>query len=517
MKKCSTFAPFFGIFILLVGSSIALQAQSPSDTVPPLRLWMQFSASATPKDTPMPHYHYFSQGGRWNEADLQALTQFGGDYEGTWAQLKWQAGVEGYLRANTNNRRGYIQQAYFLLHYWKLQVVAGQLNENKLFRAHAVPASGDMGMSDNAPPLPRIGLMFSDYVQVPFLGDWVFVHGLVHHGWFTEDRFIRSPYLHQKQLHFRIGGPHKLFSAQGGLRHYAMWGGKVRPGSKGVAPLAEASLLTLLKVAIGQEMPQTAPPDRATGNYLGIWDLNLAYHGPFVDIMLYGQKFFEDNSSFPPWKLPLDGTFGLYFAPKGIIFWLKDIRLEFMTNIHQGGHGIPDPTDEIPETATNFDHPFGGRDNNYNHSVYRSGYTHRNFLMGPAFLTTKARVQALGIPVDISDPLHEVLNSRVQAWTISAQFQLTRRSNLRVDLSQTTNYGTYFGLYGGRFKWAGIKTPAYEYYFAPPKHQTYTRVAGDYEFFDRWTALLSVAIDVGEIYNSVGVQAGVRYQFELKN
>ncbi|PSQ87047.1 MAG: hypothetical protein BRD43_06610 [Bacteroidetes bacterium QS_4_64_154] len=86
-------------------------------------------------------------------------------------------------------------------------------------------ASGSMGTSRNATPIPKILLRTDGYVDVPFTNEWLEFKGRFEHGW-VQDRFVDGAFLHQKTLYLRSGDRSPV-QVYGGLVHKAMWGGPI--------------------------------------------------------------------------------------------------------------------------------------------------------------------------------------------------------------------------------------------------------------------------------------------------
>ena len=60
---------------------------------------------------------------------------------------------------------------------------------------------GSFGISNNARPIPKVGVSFPDFWTLPFGGDLLAIKGSFFHGWFEGDRFIDSPLLHEKSAY----------------------------------------------------------------------------------------------------------------------------------------------------------------------------------------------------------------------------------------------------------------------------------------------------------------------------
>ena len=489
----------------LVVSMTTLGAQ-PQDTA--THLWIQSSSHAS-LEGPLPYYHYFNQGGKWTDEKVQMLQRVGADHR--WMisrRVSLEMGTEAYLRGDAPYT--YIQEAYVLSSYGDFQLLLGQLSEDKLYRPYPKPAIGDMGLSDNAAPIPRVGLVLRDYLSVPGLKGWVAFHGAFYHGWLARERHVARPYWHQKQLHLRIGSPSKYASFTIGLRHYVTWNGRDEKGDL----LYANGLENLWRVMLARPIDEEDGLN-AGGNHVGVWDYALQVYTAQGNAALYVQKVFDDDFQ----QLLLrrhtraafhNGIWGLSFQIDPLP-WLKSVQYERLHTTRQSGPGLVDPTPEHPTLDDNFGYVFGGRDNLYNNYFYQSGYTFRGWILGQGLMMTRERAKSLGLPLR-DYPSHRVWNHRIKGHHISTRVRITSSWLVGLDLTYTENYGTYFGYYGGLSKWEGKhRDPNYFYYFSPPKQQSYTQLLVSHQRKDRWNFELSLAIDRGEMYNSWGLQGGVRY------
>ena len=84
-------------------------------------------------------------------------------------------------------------------------------------------SSGSLLYSGNARPITKLAVS-SNYIPVPFSRGLIEFKGYLSHGWFEEDRYTASPYLHLKNVYLRVGGDLPIH-AHFGFHHYAIWGG----------------------------------------------------------------------------------------------------------------------------------------------------------------------------------------------------------------------------------------------------------------------------------------------------
>ncbi|WP_288368859.1 capsule assembly Wzi family protein [uncultured Roseivirga sp.] len=382
--------------------------------------------------------------------------------------------------------------------------IIGGIQNNRL-------TTGSLSNGYNALPLPTIGFEIRDFINLPLTFGYLKFRGFVSHGWFEEDRYISQPLLHQKQfevvldLEKHIGL--KIYSS---LIHSAQYGGTDPLGEK-----QPSSLKDFKKVFLGSGIPNphggTGGEANGLGNHLGItewtidknlgdWRLSLNYQKPFEDLGSIQYISFKDFLAGVRLMLP----------PK---FLVSEIYFELVRSMSQSGPGLPDATDEVQTIEDNHGYKFGGRDDYFNNWLYQSGWTHKGrIISNPLFLTYAWSGQFLGVFPNYEN---EIINNRLKAYHFGAILEPDKTLSLRVMLTATENFGTYAGLYEGRFAWNGIiENNDFEYVFLGGKWQFYSLIEASKE-----TKLLGkpvfinglLAVDRGELYNNLGIELGVTF------
>lgn len=407
-------------------------------------------------------------------------------------------------------RNEFLYEAYAGLNWKKFNLyggrkrrVLGGIENNNL-------STGSLALGRNSLPVPQIGLDL-DYFNFPFSHGYVKLKGGISHGWFEEDRYIIKPLLHQKyakafiDLDKLIGS--RLYSS---LIHFAQYGG--------VSPLGDrqpSSFNDFTKVFFGQGIPNpnggTAGESNAVGNHVGItewtWDQRIGKHR----IQLNYQKPFEDQGSMQYLSFK-DFLVGLRLVyPEGSK--IKSVYFEWIRSMSQSGPGLPDPSGDITNEEENFGYEFGGRDDYYNNWLYQFGWTYNNrIISNPLFLTYD---WALNFTPTFPNYNNQVINNRINAFHVGVAADMSEKLSLRGMLTYSINYGTYAGLYEGRFAWNGVKTnPNFEYVFLNGKKQFYSLMEANYTttVFNQKIRLRSlIALDWGELYNNAGVELSVQY------
>lgn len=411
-------------------------------------------------------------------------------------------------------RNEVLSEAYAALNWKKFKLfggrrrqVLGGIENNRL-------TTGSLALGRNALPIPQIGLE-SDYLDLPLSHGVFKIKGGISHGWFERDRNISKALLHQKyatvlvDLESLIGL--KIHSS---IIHFAQYGGISLQGEK-----QPSSFKDFQKVFFGQGIPNplggTRGESNAVGNHLGVtqWTLNKRF-GKWR-VKLHHQKPFEDLGSMQYLSLTdyLNGLEVMFPKESKVV----KVYLEYIQTKWQSGPGLPDPTDDIDSETENFGYPFGGRDDFFNNYLYQSGWTYNgNIISNPLFLTYNRSAKFLG---QFPDYGVQIVNNRLKAYHLGIEIEPSEKLYLKTMVTYSINYGTYAGLYEGRFAWNGIKIdPDFDYVFRGGKKQFYSLVEVSLRgvlFQSAVTYKAIFAADTGELYDNLGVELSI--QFMLKS
>lgn len=414
------------------------------------------------------------------------------------------------VKGSLGFRNKYLREAYLSSSWKNVQLyggrtrqVLGGLENNNL-------TTGSLATGRNSLPIPQIGIEI-DYFSLPLSYGYVKLKGGISHGWFETDRYISKPLLHQKYAKVLIDLDDLIGArAYSSLIHFAQYGG--------VSPVGDrqpSSFNDFVKVFFGQGIPNplggTAGESNAVGNHVGItewtWDQRIGRHR----LQINYQKPFEDQGSmqYISFKDFLVGLRLQYPEDSNI----KSIYFEWIRTMSQSGAGLPDPTDNVESEEENFGYEFGGRDDYYNNWLYQTGWTYnQRILSNPLFLTYN---WALNFLPNFPNYNNQVINNRISAFHLGALVDMSDNLSLRGMLTYSVNYGTYAGLYEGRFAWNGIKTNnSFEYVFLGGKKQFYSLMEANYmtTLFGQPVVLSSLfAFDSGELYNNVGMELSIQY------
>jgi hypothetical protein len=148
-------------------------------------------------------------------------------------------------------------------------------------------SSGSLLISNNAEPMPKIGLLSSYKFKKSQNFDFNFG---ISHGLFSKSTIYKTaPMLHEKFVYLNYSKNKNDFSI--GFVHEAIWGGSTE--SYGDFP---HSFKDFFKVFISADGPllDGEPHANALGNHLGIWDFYYKKTINNKELKFYYQHFFED-------------------------------------------------------------------------------------------------------------------------------------------------------------------------------------------------------------------------------
>ena len=236
--------------------------------------------------------------------------------------------------------------------------------------------NGDLLYSNNARAYPKYEISIPEWTNVPLTKGLISFKGLLSDGITTDNRFIDDARVHHKNFYLRIFKDYK-FSASAGIEHYALWSG-THPVNGDISG-SLSKYFKIFKIE-GDDAGAFNNDNYRLGNHIGSYRFDLYYNDKSFSLNAYFQTVFEDGSGKRMNNLP-DGLYGLYFKnkknDKSII---ESALFEFYHTKDQCG-----PIFNIGDKI------LGGRDNYFNHSEYRSGWTHHGRTIGSPLFTTGVR------------------------------------------------------------------------------------------------------------------------------
>jgi len=356
-------------------------------------------------------------------------------------EWSWVAKVD-LVAAAPRYRKLYIQQLYTELAYKDVRLSIGSHESGKYLQTVTDPflSSGDLGLATNARPIPEINLYSPDFIAVPWIRGWLQgkANFAVGRSFDTDylDSFIgvnqyyvQNPLWHHKSLYLRLKDAKNDFplSFIVGMRHTAQWGGEATdPNLKGQQPHSFKDFLRVVLGLSGDETASTSDQINALGAHYGTYDFRLGFEKKDWAIYGYYQHIFNDASGME-FKNALDGLMGIQVdLPKSP--WLKKIVLEHLNTHNQSGpfHYIWFDHNKYPGYG-------GGADNYYNNGEYSTGFSYFNRSLGSPFLLS---------PEYNNDGKLGFKHSRVQAWYLGAEGEISRNLSWRFRLSAMESLGT---------------------------------------------------------------------------
>jgi hypothetical protein len=340
--------------------------------------------------------------------------------------------LDGRLDFFLNNQFGnfFVQQGFLKLNYKKWQLAGGRYAET-VGEVHPELSSGALGVSGNALPIPRVGISTTGYVPVPFTGGWLQFKGRYGHGWLGGDRYVTNAFLHEKSFYLRVGK--EKWGFYGGGNHFAQWAGLHHRA--GQLPRGVDDYLNIVLAGRGGNgsiiQDETFDAANAPGNHLIAFDFGFHLQAGKGRFRLYTQSLFEKGSA--PNAMVKDRTAGFkLLSPDRLAGaeWtgsagpLRGVVLELLSTKFQGGPAF-----------------FVGRDNYYNHSIYRTGWSYGGMSIGTPLFINQARAAAYGHKPGTDQ---HIVSNRVLAGHFGFKGEISPRIGWRTLATYTRHYGNYY-------------------------------------------------------------------------
>jgi hypothetical protein len=449
---------------------------------------------------------FYLQNNRWGEFQNEQPTFVFGELS-----YQHQFGQRLEMSTGFSFRNNIISSHYVQIDYDFLRLNIGRV-KNTFGGLRESLSSGSLGQGNNARPIPQVSLEIKDYIDVPFTNGYFETKGHMSHGWLEEDRYISNALLHSKSFYLKLDLEEEIgWSAASGLVHFAQYGGVSPQGDKQLSSFSD-----FLRVFAGSGIPisgfGTAGEINALGNHLGIVETTITQKIGEHMLTINYQKPFEDFGSLQYISLT-DYLFGLEWDLPKVNSLIDKIYLEYIQTKSQGGPGLPDASEFIQTEEDNFGYKFGGRDDIYNNYLYRSGWTYQGQGIGsPLFLTYERTLNFFDAYPDYGVA---IANNRIRAIHLGLSGQINPKMGYDGLFTYTQNFGTYAGLYEGRFAWNGvIDDPNFDYVFRPMREQFYTQIK--LKYVDAFNTLpvsfqLRLAYDFGDLYNLFGAEFSISY------
>lgn len=373
-------------------------------------------------------------------------------------------------------------------------------------------SSGSLALSENALPVPMVSLSLKEYKPIPFTHGYLKFKGSFSHRWLEKDRYISNAQLHGKSFYMVLDLKDVIgLQISSGVVHFAQYGGVSPQGVRQPSDFAD-----FLRVFRGAGIIDPDDIGRGEGNglgnHLGITEFTFKQMIGNQSLSFNYQKQFEDEGSIQYISLK-DFLMGLEWDLGNREKLISKVHIEWLQSKWQSGMGFPDPTETVQTVEDNMGYEFGERDDYYNNYLYRSGWTYNERVMGnPLFLTYK-------YTLNFMDPYPDygvaIANNRISAVHLGFEGMLSRQITYKGLFTYSKNFGTYAGIYEGRFNWAGITSnPDFEYVYLPALKQFYSVIELQWKNafnMDELSFDTKFAYDRGELYNALGIQVSISY------
>ncbi|SRX54886.1 capsule assembly Wzi family protein [Aequorivita sp. CIP111184] len=265
--------------------------------------------------------------------------------------------------------------------------------------------------SGNARPLPGILLEANNPFKISntFAIDWGFGYYVL-----NDARYVDNTQLHYKRLGLitTFNENHKLTLS---VQHYAQWGGtspdwgKLKSGFK--------DYVNVFFAHNAEEYGIEGETINKVGNHLGSILINYEFENTWGNFSLYHDHYIEDGSG-TRWANFPDGLWGVYFKPKNQNI-ISSVLYEYIDTVDQSGISIG-----------------SGKDNYFSNSIYRSGWTYEENIIGIPFILFDKNVEINGTNTPFIST-----RSKVHHFGVTGKF-----NNFQWKLKST--YANYLGTYG---------------------------------------------------------------------
>ena len=331
-------------------------------------------------------------------------------------------GLELFDREDGINKF-WVHQAYLKIKYQFLILRVGS-EEDCYGNQDSSLSSGSIMWSRNTRPIPKIVISTNGYVDVPFTKGYMQFNGLLAHGWFGDDGYVKNTYLHHKFVYVKVGGKLPVNFSMG-LQHYAMWGGLSPDPGIGQLP---SDFNAYTKVFFAKH-PGTQDPSlplsealNKLGNHLGSWNYAIDLKLEKYIAGLYYQTIFEDYSGYSKWIMR-DGLWGIYVKTRNARKLIHAFTYEYLHTSYQSG-----PPAIISSQYTR------GNDNFFNNGIYQSGWTYDGFTIGTPLISSPAIIEGDAI---------SITNNRVIAHHFGLEGGISEVLKYRMLFTTSTNYMNY--------------------------------------------------------------------------
>ena len=380
---------------------------------------------------------------------------------------RWGVGYMADVAVAAGLTSTFVVQQAFVEARWLRGVLTVGSKEQPLELKNPLLSSGSQTLGINARPVPSVRLSLPDYWTVPGTRGWLSLKGHMAYGMTTDDgwqkdfsapgkRRTEHVLLHTKAGYLRLG-PRNI-TLEAGLEMGCHFGGTTRNmvmPVDGVMKIVDVENRRDLKAFLHTLIPggtdngeagSTGVYENTSGNHVGSWVVRLTFDYPRWALAVYGDHFFDDQSSMflldydgfgtgSEWNVKKHNRFFLYDLRDimlGMELRLKQCRwvsaavVEYLYTKYQSGPVYHDHTMNVSTHIS-------GRDDYYNHSQL-VGWQHWGQVMGNPLYRS---------PLYNDNAYIYVQNNRFVAWHLGLSGQPLPALDYRLLATWQRNYGTY--------------------------------------------------------------------------
>lgn len=308
--------------------------------------------------------------------DVAYRSQRGFFFEGGVNLAGWAAADVDQDKADV---RGMIERMHVSAGWKMLRADVGMLPRQKELGDLSV-TGGNMMWSSNARNIPGINLK-ADWI---YPVKWFAFRGNLAHYVMNDRRSVEGTLLHDKSLEARLDLG-SAFSVSGGLEHIAQWGGVSE--KYGPQPSSFNDYMRVFFAQSGGDDATVSDQVNVLGNHLGREYVRVECEADRFALLLQYDKTYEDGSGARLYNCP-DGVWSLKVQNKDTKAFVTDFVYEYINTTWQSGplHDRPATEEEMKEQDPS-DFYYGrislkGRDDYFNNSMYRSGWTYHGRVIG---------------------------------------------------------------------------------------------------------------------------------------
>lgn len=471
---CITAVLFIGIPALLLAQEKEAQEQH-------LEYGASTSAYVSTGSAGLPFWLYANTDGRVDGQSSNFITQFYSHYRSNVGNspFRFESGINISSRFSADNSL-FFDELYTSVGWRSLNLKIGRFY-NPIGIYDQDLTMGAMTASRNATPVPKIQLATDGYMNIPYTNDHLQFKAMMSHGWLEGNRHVENPFLHQKYLYLKIN--YGRFEVIGGLIHNVMWGGTSPKYGK-----LPSSFSDFLRVFSGSSASPdgTAPPGEvknAIGNTVAAYNTGVNVDFENFKIKAYRSFYLEDRVA-AQFRSPWDGIWGLNFAFDKTGGLVDEVLWEHMNTKRQDG----------------FDYEPWGMSSDYNHFIYKSGWSYENKVLGNPLILYGSNDNF------VSD--RKISNNIIVAHHIGIKGQVSERLRYKSMFTYSRNYGTR----ADQTQKNGFENPEPLGKFRVDEYSAFLK--GNYKLLPAagLSMTAAIAFDIGDLYKNerFGFQIGLR-------